>query len=327
MHWGEEKMHSKVRSVLNEYKIVIAIVVIAVAMIIRTSYFASFENLTNIFTKIAIEGVIAIGMTFLIILGEIDLSVGEIMALSCTLSVILQKYGVIAGFMGGVLIGAFIGLLNGLLVVRLRIASIAATLGMMVLVNGIVFVITKSLAPAGGNYSISGNNENFAYIAQAKLFGIPSMIIIFIVLVVVFDFVLKRTEFGRNIFATGGNYIASKYANIPVNRIRLGAFILTVTLSGLAGVLLVSTYNIASGAIGQSIPLFVITAVLLGGVSLSGGEGSVYKAFGGLMLVAVIDNALMLLRVYSSVKFMIMGLLLIIMLVVDGIYIRRMKYQ
>ncbi len=320
-------MGKKLRAFLNEYKIVIAIVVIVIVMIIRTSYFLSFENIINIFTKVGIEGVIAIGMTFLIILGEIDLSVGETMALSCTMSIILQKYGVIPGVLGGLAAGFVIGLVNGLFVVKLRIASIAATLGMMILVNGIVFVITKSLAPAGGNYSISGENESFAYIAQAKVFGIPSMIIIFIVLVFIFNVLLKRTIFGRNIYATGGNFVASKYANIKVNKIRMSAFILSGLMSGLAGVLLVSRYNIASGAIGQSIPLFVITAVLLGGVSLSGGEGSVLKAFAGLMLVAVIDNSLMLLRVYSSVKFMIMGLLLIGMLILDGIYINRMKYQ
>jgi ribose/xylose/arabinose/galactoside ABC-type transport system permease subunit len=296
-------------------------------MFVKTPYFASLENIVNLFTKIAIEGVIVIGMTYLIILGEIDLSVGETMALSCTLSVILQKFGVIPGVLGGLLIGIVIGFFNGWIVVRLRVASIAATLGMMILVNGIVYVITKSLAPAGGNYSISGHNENFALIASTKFLGIPTMIIIFVVLVFVFDLILKRTVYGRNVFATGGNYLASRYANIRVNRIRLSAFVITGALSGLAGVLLVARYNIASGAIGQSIPLFVITAVLLGGVSLSGGEGSVFKAFWGLLLVGVIDNSLMLLKVYSSVKFMIMGVLLILMLVIDGIYINRMKYE
>lgn len=318
---------NRTKAVLNDYKIVVAIVAIIVVMVIRTTYFVSFENIINIFTKIAIEGVIVIGMTYLIILGEIDLSVGETMALSCTLSIILQKYGVVPGVLGGVLIGMLIGFLNGLLVVRLKIASIAATLGMMILVNGIVFVITKSLAPAGGNYSISGQNEYFGLIAETRILGVPSMIIVFIILVIVFNFLLKRTVFGRNIFATGGNLLASKYANIKVDRIRLSAFVITGTLAGVAGVLLVSRYNIASGAIGQNIPLFVITAVLLGGVSLSGGEGTVYKAFWGLMLVAVIDNALMLLKVYSSVKFMIMGILLIVMLILDGIYINKAKYQ
>ena len=266
-------------------------------------------------------------MTYLIILGEIDLSVGETMALSCALSIILQKYGVVTGAAAGILIGSVIGLINGLLVVRLKIASIAVTLGMMILVNGIVFVITKSLAPAGGNYSISGTNPNFSLIADTRVLGVPTMILLFIVLVFVFNFVLKRSVYGRNIFATGGNTLASRYANIRVDTIRLSAFVITGTLAGVAGVLLVARYNIASSAIGQSIPLFVITAVLLGGVSLSGGEGSVFKAFWGLMLIAVIDNALMLLKVYSSVKFMIMGILLIVMLVLDGIYINRARYQ
>ncbi len=320
-------MDSKTKAVLNDYKIVFAIIVIVIAMVIRTTYFISFENIINIFTKISIEGVIVIGMTYLIILGEIDLSVGETMALSCTMSIILQKYGVVPGVVGGILVGMVIGFINGFLVVRMKVASIASTLGMMILVNGIVFVITKSLASAGGNYSISGKNEFFAFIAETRVLGVPTMILLFILLVFIFNFILKKTVYGRNVFATGGNLIASKYANIKVDWIRMSAFIITGTLAGVAGVLLVSRYNIASAAIGQSIPLFVITAVLLGGVSLSGGEGTVFKAFWGLMLVAVIDNALMILKVYSSVKFMIMGILLIVMLILDGIYINRAKYE
>ena len=319
-------MNKKLISTVNEYKIFILIVAIVIVMTIRTVYCVSFENFINIFTKIAIEGVMVIGMTYLIILGEIDLSIGETMALSATLSIILQKYGVLTGAAAGILIGAIVGLINGLLVVRLKIASIAVTLGMMILVNGVVFVITKSLASAGGNYSISGTNENFSRIAETTVFGIPMMIILFLVLVVVFNVVLRRTVFGNNIYAAGGNALASKYANIKVDLIRLIAFVIMGTLSGVAGVLLVARYNIASSAVGQNIPLFVIAAVLLGGVSLSGGEGSVFKAFLGLMLVAVIDNSLMLLKVYSSVKFMITGGLLIVMLVIDGIYITRSKF-
>ncbi|TFG62298.1 MAG: ABC transporter permease, partial [Spirochaetales bacterium] len=182
MFWrGNDMTSRKLGPLVNEYKIAFLIVAVAILMIIRTTYFISFENLINIFTKIAIEGVIVIGMTYLIILGEIDLSVGETMGLSCTMSVILQQYGVLPGMLSGILIGAFIGFLNGVVVVKLKVASIAATLGMMIFVNGVVYVITKSLAPAGGNYSISGKNESFALLAGAKVFGVPMMIIVFIV--------------------------------------------------------------------------------------------------------------------------------------------------
>ena len=221
-------MDSKTKAILNDYKIVFAIVVIMIAMVIRTTYFTSFENIINIFTKISIEGVIVIGMTYLIILGEIDLSVGETMALSCTMSIILQKYGVVPGVVGGILVGTVIGFINGLLVVRMKVASIAATLGMMILVNGIVFVITKSLAPAGGNYSISGKNEYFSLIAETRVLGVPTMILLFILLVFIFNFILKKTVYGRNVFATGGNLIASKYANIKVDWIRMSAFIISI---------------------------------------------------------------------------------------------------
>lgn len=316
----------KIKSFLNEQKIILLIIVIFVVMFIKTPNFLSMDNIYSILIKISIEGIIVIGMTYLIILKEIDLSVGSVMALGSAMSIILQKFGIIPGIFGGILVGAVIGTINGIFVVKLRVASIAATLGMMVLINGIVFVITKSLAPAGGNYSISGTNENFQYVAGTTFFSIPTLIIILIILVILFQIILKKTVYGRNIYATGGNLLASKYANIKVEGIRISVFLLTGSLSGLAGVLLASKYNVASWQIGTNTPLFVITAVLLGGVSLLGGEGSVLKAFQGLLLVGVIDNVMLVLKTHSSVKFMILGVLLIIIISIDGLYIRKAKY-
>jgi ribose transport system permease protein len=266
-------------------------------------------------------------MTFLIILGEIDLSVGSLLAMSCTVCVILQKYGVGWGVLGGLAIGLIVGLINGFFVVKLRVASIAATMGMMILLNGIVFVVCKALAPAGGNYSIAGTNENFKYITETRILGIPSLILILVALILIFSFLLARTSFGRSIYATGGNLLASRYANIKVDRIRISAFALTGVLAGLAGVLLVSKYNIASWELGSNTPLFVITAVLLGGVSIAGGEGSLLRAFEGLLVIGVIDDTMIALKVYPSLKFLVLGVLLIVMLSIDGVRIRRAKFQ
>jgi ribose/xylose/arabinose/galactoside ABC-type transport system permease subunit len=316
-----------VKNFFVEQKILILIVLISIGMTLKASDFLGFENILNIFMKISVEGIMVIGMTYLIILREIDLSIGETMAMSCVFSVIFQSYGVVPGVLAGVLIGTLIGLINGFLVVKLKVASIAATLGMMVLLNGIVYVITKSRAAAGGNYSISGTNENFQRIAETTFFHVPTLIFVLIVLMIIFDVVLKKTMYGRNVYACGGNPVASRYANIPVDSIRMIAFTITGALAGLSGVMVVSRYNIASGALGQPIPLFVITAVILGGVSLAGGEGSVFKAFQGLLLVGVLENALLDLKVFTSIKFVVMGLLLIIMLVVDSMYTRKAKFM
>lgn len=318
---------NSLKAFINDQKILLLLIMICIGMFIKMPSFLGFENILNIFNRISIEGVMVIGMTYLIILGDIDLSVGAVMALSCTLSVIFQAYGVLPGVIAGILIGALIGLINGLIVVLLRAHSLAVTLGMFVLIRGVVYVIAKSLASAGGNYSLAGKNENFKYITETSILGVPSLIWILIILIIFFSFILTRTVYGRNIYATGGNRLASHYANIPVNLIRISVFVITGMLAGIAGVLLVSKYNIASYLLGDDTAIVVITAVMLGGVSLSGGEGSVLKAFQGLLLIGVIDNTMVQLRIYSSVKLMILGLLLIIILSFDGVYIRKAKYQ
>jgi ribose transport system permease protein len=318
--------NNRILATAGDQKILILAVVISAVMGVLYPRFLGFENIISILVKISIEGVIFIGMTYLIILGEIDLSVGSVMALCSAMSIIGQEHGLLVGVAAALATGLLVGAINGVLVVKLRVASIAVTLGMMVLLNGIVFVLTKSLAPAGGNYSIAGTNPNFRLITDTQLFGIPTLILILALLLAAFAFVLKKTVFGRNIYATGGNLTASRYANIKVDSVRIGAFVLTGLLSGLAGVLLSAKYNIASWQIGTNTPLFVITAVLLGGVSLSGGEGSLLRAFQGLLLVGVIDSMVVNLKIYPSARLMMLGALLIIMLSVDGIRIKRERY-
>ncbi len=319
--------NNRILATAGDQKILILAVVISAVMGVLNPRFLGFENIISILVKISIEGVIFIGMTYLIILGEIDLSVGSVMALCSAMSIIGQEHGLLVGVAAALATGLLVGALNGLLVVKLRVASIAVTLGMMVLLNGIVFVLTKSLAPAGGNYSIAGTNPSFRLITDTTLFGVPTLILILVFLLAVFAFVLKKTVFGRNIYATGGNLTASRYANIKVDSVRIAAFALTGLLSGLAGVLLSAKYNIASWQIGTNTPLFVITAVLLGGVSLSGGEGSLLRAFQGLLLVGVIDSMVVNLKIYPSARLMLLGALLIVMLSVDGIRIRKERYS
>lgn len=319
--------NSRLLAVAGDQKILILAILIGAVMGIFYPRFLSFDNIISILIKISIEGVIFIGMTYLIILGEIDLSVGSVMALCSAMSIIAQGRGVLVGVAAALATGLLVGIVNGLLVVKLRIASIAVTLGMMVLLNGIVFVITKALAPAGGNYSIAGTNPDFRLITDTHLIGIPTLILILVLLLAVFALILQRTVFGRNIYAAGGNLMASRYANIKVDSVRIAAFALTGLLAGLAGVLLSAKYNIASWQIGTNTPLFVITAVLLGGVSLSGGEGSLLRAFQGLLLVGVIDSMVVNLKIYSSARLMMLGFLLIIMLAVDGIRIKKERYS
>lgn len=310
---------TRLKSLLADQKILVLILLIGVFLSLRSPYFLTYNNIVNIFSSTAIEGIIVIGMAFLIILGEIDLSVGSVMAFSGILAILFQRYGVAAGVIAGVAGAGLVGVVNGLIVVKFKIPSIAATLGMMVMVNGVVFALTRS-------QSVKGTNPGFLAIAQSNLFGIPSYVLIYIALVVVFHVILRRSFFGRNVYAVGGNATASRFFGIPVGAVRVSCFIITGVLAGVAGVVLASKINVASGRLGVNTGLLVITAVLLGGVSLSGGEGSVGRAFQGILLIGILSNAMVLLQISPFIQDMIRGAILIVILVVDAVNTERARY-
>ena len=155
---------------------------------------------------------------------------------------------------------------------------------------------------------------------------ISDRVILFIILLIISETILQRSFFGRSIFAVGGNATASKFFGIKVDRTRILCFTLTGFLSGLAGVMLAGKLNIASGNIGQYSNVFVITAVLLGGISMEGGEGSIFKAFQGILLLGTINNAMVIMKISPFVQEIIRGLLLILIIVIDSINIQKKKY-
>lgn len=309
----------KIKNIFLEQKILLVIVAIGIFLSFRSGYFLTFQNITNIFLAISFEGMIAIGMALLIILGEIDLSVGSIMAIGAVLSILFQPYGVFTGIVAGIIGGIFFGFVNGFLVTKLKLPSIAATLGTMVFLKGIVFALTKA-------HTITGTNENFIRISQTEVFHIPIPVILFIFLVLIFEFILKRSFFGRNIYSVGGNATASKFFGIKVDRTRILCFAITGFLSGLAGVMLAGKLNIASGNIGQYSNVFVITAVLLGGISMEGGEGNILMALQGILLLGIMNNAMVILKISPFVQEIIRGLLLILIIIIDSINIQKKKY-
>src|SRR4030042_4117858 len=299
---GRELKAEKFRNFLIEQKILLIILVIGIFLSISSDYFLTFQNIVNIFSTISFEGMIVIGMALLIIIGEIDLSVGSIMAFSAVLAVLAQSYGVFTGVIAGIIGGIVVGLINGLITVKLKLPSIAVTLGTMVFLSGVVYALTKE-------HTLKGTNENFVLISQTEIFKIPLPVIVFIILLIIFEIILQRSIFGRDIFAIGGNATASKFFGIRVDRVRILCFTLTGFLAGIAGVMLAGKLNVASGRLGGDTAVFVITAVLLGGISMEGGEGSIFKAFQGILLLGIMNNAMVILKISSFIQEMIRGLL------------------
>ncbi len=309
----------KIKNFVIDQKIVLIIIAIGLYLSFRSRYFLTFQNITNIFLAMSYEGMIAIGMALLIILGEIDLSVGSIMAFGSVLAILFQPFGVFPGLLAGIIGGLVFGLINGLFVTKLKLPSIAVTLGIMILLKGIVFALTKE-------HTLTGTNEAFAVLSQTKIMNIPLPVILFIALVIIFEIILQKTFFGRSIFAVGGNPTASRFFGIKVDKIRILCFVITGLLSGLAGVMLAAKLNIASGNIGQYSNVLVITAVLLGGISMDGGEGSIVKAFQGIILLGIMNNAMVIMKISPFVQEIIRGLLLILIIIIDSANIQKKKY-
>jgi ribose transport system permease protein len=310
----------RVRDFVTEHRMFFIVIAVGVVLSLMSRHFLSVENIGSILTNMSVEGSMVIGMTLVIFLGEIDLSVGSVMALATTLSVLFQRYGVVIGVFTGLCGGLIAGLVNGVLITKLKLPSIAVTLGTMILLNGVVFALT-------GEHTIAGSNSNFLLISQTRIFDIPLPIIIFVVLVGVFEVIIQKSLFGRNVFAVGGNATASRLFGIKVERVRISCFALSGALSGVAGVLLVGKINTASGNLGGSGTLIlVITAVLLGGISLRGGEGSITRAVEGILLLMILNNGMVLMRISPFVQDVIRGSLLILVLAIEAVNVRRKKY-
>jgi ribose transport system permease protein len=308
------------RDILVEQRILILIVAITFYLSMQSRYFFTFQNIINILLAISYEGMIAIGMAMLIILGEIDLSVGSMMAFGSVLAILFQPFGIGVAIFAGIAGGTLIGLLNGILVTKFKIPSIAATLGTMIFVKGLVYALTNE-------HTITGSNKSFLVLSEIQFMRIPLSVILFFFLVLLFETIMRKTFFGRNIYAVGGNATASRFFGINVDRTKLLCFVITGFLAGLAGVMLAGKLNIASGNIGQYSNVLIITAVLLGGISMDGGEGNIVHAFQGMLLIGIMNNAMVILRISSFVQEIIRGGLLILIIVINAINIQKKKYS
>jgi ribose transport system permease protein len=317
-----ETMKNKMNLIkyILDIKIIIFIIFIISVMSFIKPVFSGAGNIINILSNASIEGIIAIGMTFVIILREIDLSVGATMGLACVFAVYFQKYGIFYGVIAALLIGIIVGITNGFIITKLNLPSIGVTLAMSIILNGLILVLTKK-------QSISGENINFSVLAKYPVFGIPVIIIIFIVLSILFEVILLRSPFGRNIYACGGNIIASNNAGINVNKVKAIAFIMTGALCGISGFLMVAKYNSAGISIGTNTAFFIITAVMLGGTSLNGGEGRIFNTFQGMLFIGVIDSLLNFYNAGIGFRGIIVGSILIIIVIIDSIITKIKKYR
>ena len=286
----------------------VALVVLCVIATILSDRFLSPININNVLMQGAVITVITIGMTYVIICGGFDLSVGSVVAFSgCVAAWVMVETNILFGVLAGIAIGAGVGWINGIIVTKLRVNPFIATLGTMVLFRGATMLFTGG-QPIEGE---EGLPELFLEFAIGRMFGVPYLVWFPIVLVLVFSWLLHRTAYGVRIFATGGNTEAAYLAGIAVDRVRTSSYVWCGALAGVAGVMLASRVQSGQPTAGIFYELTAIAAVVLGGASLFGGEGKLYKSIIGVFIMVVLANALNLANVHSYWQQVAVGLVIV----------------
>ncbi|PTK93343.1 ABC transporter permease subunit [Staphylococcus gallinarum] len=292
----------------------IGLILLVIIISILNSAFLEPSNLFNLLRQVSINGLIAFGMTFVILTGGIDLSVGSTLALSSALVAILMVSGVdgIIVIIIGCIFGAVLGAINGFLITLGKMAPFIATLATMTVFRGVTLVITD------GN-PITNLNGSYAFqlFGRGYFIGIPvpaiTMFITFIILYVI----LHKTIFGRQTYAMGGNEKAAFISGIKVNKLKVCIYGLAGLMSALAGAILTSRLNSAQPTAGMSYELDAIAAVVLGGTSLTGGKGRIVGTLIGVLIIGVLNNGLNLLGVSSFYQQVVKGVVIIIAVLID----------
>lgn len=297
---------------IRELTLVVLIGVIIVVMANVNPYFLSFSNFRAVAVGMAPTAIIVIGMAILLASGGFDLSVGSVMALSSTVVAMLLLAGlpIPLAVLCGLVLGAGIGVVNGLLVTGLGINPLIATLGTMSIARGIALVLTEG-------FSVSSLPQAFGWIGKADIGGFPVIVIVTLVLVLVFDLAVRHTRFFRQVYFIGANEKAAMLSGIHVNRVRIIAYALTGVLAALAGVLLASRLMSGTPTAGNGIELQVLAAAVIGGASLRGGEGTILGAFLGVVFVALINNTMTMLAVSIYWQMIVIGSVLVAAVALD----------
>lgn len=293
--------------------LIVLFALITVFTVLTPARFWSAENIQNLASQTAFNAIPAFGVVLVLIVGGIDLSVGSVVAMAAALAVGLQDYGVPVAVTVAMLMGVGVGVLNGLLVTRLRIPAFIATLGTMTIVFGLLLTYT-------GQEPISGQIDWFTGLGSGNIGPVPVPTLIMVVILVVFQIMLKYTRFGHNLYAIGSNAAAAFQVGIKVDRHRMGAYVLSASCAALAGVMLAARLNSASIHTGQQTALLVITGCIMGGASILGGRGSAVGALLGILALGILGNGMNLLSVFTYQQLAVRAILFISVVAVDSFY-------
>lgn len=308
---GNNFMHSI--TFLSKYGIYFAFLLLTGILAIISPPFLTPSNVINILRQISVNGIIAVGMTMVIITAGIDLSIGSVVALSAVIATTYAhpgEYPLIVPLTLGLLAGLACGTINGILIAKKKLAPFIVTLGMMTAARGIGLVYTNG-------QPVNNLSSSYNQIGGGYILGIPFPVVIFLGVALCGAFILHYTRFGRYVYAVGGNELAAKVSGINTDRVIIMVYAITGALAGLAGIALSSRIMSASPSMGQGYELDAIAAVVIGGTSLSGGVGTIAGTVVGTLIIGVMNNGLDMLNVSSYWQSIVKGLIIVLAVLLD----------
>ncbi|MGH4117706.1 ABC transporter permease subunit [Clostridium sp.] len=300
-------MKINLKSLVLKYKSLIGLLILCIVISIITPRFLSYGNIKNVLTQVSVNAVIAVGMSFVILTGGIDLSVGSILAVSAAAAASIMKStgNVYLAIFVALAIGCVIGLINGVLVSKGKIQAFIVTLATMTIFRGVTYVFTNGTP-------ISGLGQKFSGIGNKAILGLPIPVVIMVIVFGIAFYVLSQTRYGRYLYALGGNEDSARLSGINTDKVKTLVYVICGATAALSGIIVTSRIGSASPNAGVGFELDAIAAVVVGGTSLSGGEGSVGGTIIGALIIGVLSNGLNLVNVSPFYQAIVKGLVILL---------------
>ncbi|WP_125152820.1 ribose ABC transporter permease [Clostridium rectalis] len=305
-------MKKDTKSILLKYKSLLGLILLCLIISLITPRFLTVTNIMNVLTQVSVNAILAIGMSFVILTGGIDLSVGSTLAITGAIAASLVKSSgnVLLSLLAALVIGALIGLFNGIIVAKGRLQAFIVTLATMTIFRGVTYVFTDGTP-------ISTLPDNFMAIGNKKLGGIPMPVLIIVIVLIIAWYLLSQTRYGRYVYALGGNEDSARLSGINTDRIKTMVYVICGATAALSGVIVTSRVGSASPNAGSGFELDAIAAVVLGGTSLTGGEGTVTGTMVGAMIIGVLNNGLNLMNVSPYYQLIVKGFVILLAILLD----------
>jgi len=315
--------NKKLLQLASRFQPLLVLLLMIVAMSLLSDRFLTQANGVNIMRQISVNICLSIGMTLVILSGGIDLSVGSVLAFAGAITAGLIKSPILVPWLGievqcttwggivaGLCVGMLLGCINGQMITRLRIPPFVTTLGMLSIARGLTMLWTNG-------FPITGLGDGFAFLGTRSVFGVPTPVLIALILVGMFVLLTKKTRLGRYIYAVGGNEQTAKLSGLNVNRIKVIVYTLSGTLSAVAGLIMTSRLDSAQPNAGTGYELDSIAAVVIGGTSLSGGRGTIFGTIIGCLIIGVLNSGLVLLNVSPFWQQVVKGGVILVAVAID----------